>query len=200
MSVSPFKDPNLWDTLRLRVDGQPYVVPGAVAIEVKGGVRADSVAVAGESGTQEDTFLGDGTSAVTVNVTLTTHEEYRTLVEIMRKIHLRNGKPPPRIDAIHPTLQLHRIRALYFTEFTKPAYTAREGFKITLFFTEYWEQKKSEVKPVGQTPADLDKNLTESGIPQAPGVTAPGAAPPPPSTTPVRPGAPAPGQTGPTQP
>ena len=145
MNASPMRAPALHDTFTL-IDGtKQWPLPGLARVTASLNANTDTMALPGEG--EETAQVSEAAGEVKVTLIMTGDEEWRAYQHVLTRLRRGTQDGPAVFTCAHPEVRARRIKKLYFqTESLDAAYSAKDGYKVTLTFKEQ-VKVKAPVKP-----------------------------------------------------
>lgn len=195
IEANPFDNPTVWDTFVLIGTKGKVVIPGTVKVSVATATDLDTAKIPGDNGVI-DKWRGYQPAEISLTINVINNTEYKKLDDILEMYRPKKGVTPVAVDAVHPQLELHGIKQVYFVKIDSGVYSPQEGFTITATLREFVprptvkkdSKKKTETvtaKPATRVTANGVVTTSTSGYPEGDDWAAP--SPTKPSTKPPKP-------------
>jgi hypothetical protein len=156
---NPFRDdPAIWDTFTLISLEGPARIPGTVKVSVSTATDLDTAKIPGDNGVI-DKWRGYQAAEISLTINVITEEEYDKLIAILEIYRPKSGLAPVAVEVVHPQLELHGIKQVYFVSVDSGAYSPREGFTVTATLREFIP--RPTVKTVSPTKTAKTVNTTK---------------------------------------
>lgn len=129
----------LHDQLVLLDGLKRWPVPGTSRVQVTLAANNDAQQPPGDS--TQVTQLNEATGEVQVDVTMTTHEEWQAYQSLLKILRQGVKSSPAVFTTAHPEIKGRGIKRLYFVGETQQPYSPRDGYKVSLKFSEKLKEK-----------------------------------------------------------
>jgi hypothetical protein len=140
-------------------------LPGLVKVKGARKYKLDRKDTAGADG-QTLTGLGHLPFEATITIRLWEDqhwEDLKAVIPVLMPPPIK-GRPVP-VDVAHPTLDLHSVKSLYFTEISVPEETGTKGvYEVILQATEFLPVKGGNVTLTPSASARIDQVKIEEGL------------------------------------
>ncbi|WP_027480520.1 hypothetical protein [Deinococcus pimensis] len=131
---SPFQDPAAYDTFTLLDGSKRHTFPGVARVQATLSPDLDESSTPG--GGDAVAQLNEATGAVTVNLTMWTHDQWTTYQSRLQLLRRGTKDGPAVFTCAHPEVRSRRMKRLYFAGESSEPYTPRDGYRATLQFRE----------------------------------------------------------------
>ena len=130
----------LHDTFELLDGNKRWTLPGIARVSAGLSSNVDTMSTPGDA--DQTSQVNEAAGQVQVQLTMWTHEQWEKYQHVLAR--LRNGTKdgPAVFTCAHPEVRARRIKRLYFKSEDASPYSPREGYKVTLTFTEQLKSKQ----------------------------------------------------------
>lgn len=154
--VSPFDDPEAFDTFIVFSPAGKTTFPGVNFVTVSAGIEEDQEKIPGGDGSKK-TLLGYSDKEVVVTNLVWTTQQYNKIKEIVRLYQPVRGEKPVELTAVHPTLSIYKIDQLYIFKIETDEFVSNRPYQ-TVFRMREWQSKiiQKETKEIGGNSVDAE--------------------------------------------
>lgn len=143
MNASPMRAPSLHDAFTLLEGTKRWTLPGVARVTASLSSGTETMAVPDEG--TETTQVSEASGEVKVALTMTTDAEWRQYQHVLTRLRRATKDGPAVFTCAHPEVRARRIKRLYFqSESLDSPYSPRDGYRVTLSFSE---ELKAKQKP-----------------------------------------------------
>lgn len=139
MSSSPMTAPREHDVFVLLDGAKEWRLPGMAEVDTGLSANVDSMDVPGDETAVTQTQEASG--EVEVKLTMWTAEQWDAYQHILGRLRRGTEQGPAVFTCAHPEVRARRIKRLYFQTEKQSPYSPREGYRVTLKFTETLKKK-----------------------------------------------------------
>lgn len=147
--TSPMKNPAQHDRFALLDGSKELVLPGIASVTAGLRANTDTMEVPGEGNQQAE--LNPATGEVEVRLWMHEAEQWEQYQSILGRLRQGDGKGgPAQFTCAHPEVRSRRIKKLYFQSEDAQPYNPRDGYRVTLKFSESLKKAASSATLNGQ--------------------------------------------------